>query len=175
MLFILFTLALIVFSLQGMQVDFERFEQLSGFNFYNSSLRVRKYNRTMITLNGTLNVVAPLNRSLMISTDFFHSSLGNQQFNHYPVKLPTQDVCDFMKNFYADYSEYVEDMVNMPEEGECPIAPRTIYVTNKVFPTKAVPPFFPPGLWKVHLINSLNRVEMVRFEIIAKVTNDFSL
>uniref|UniRef100_A0A182WGA5 Glycosyltransferase family 92 protein n=1 Tax=Anopheles minimus TaxID=112268 RepID=A0A182WGA5_9DIPT len=168
MLLVLFSLALIIISLQGIQVDFERFDQLSGYNFYNSSLRVRKYNRTMVTLNGTLAVVATLNRSMVISTDFFHSSRGNQQFNHYPVKLPTQDVCDFMQNFYADYREYVEDMVNMPEEGECPIAPRTIYVTNKIFPTKAIPPFFPPGLWKVFIINSLNNVEMVRFEIIAK-------
>uniref|UniRef100_A0A4Y0BUZ9 MD-2-related lipid-recognition domain-containing protein n=1 Tax=Anopheles funestus TaxID=62324 RepID=A0A4Y0BUZ9_ANOFN len=173
MLLVLFSFSLVVISLQGIQVDFERFEQHSGFNFYNSSLRVRKYNRTMITLNGTLQIVSHLSRNITISTDFFHSSRGNQQFNHYPVKLPTQDVCDFMKNFYADYSEYVEDMVNMPEKGECPIVPRTIYVTNKVFPAKAIPPFFPPGLWKVHLINTLNNVEVVRFEIIAKVTNDF--
>uniref|UniRef100_A0A182LW01 MD-2-related lipid-recognition domain-containing protein n=1 Tax=Anopheles culicifacies TaxID=139723 RepID=A0A182LW01_9DIPT len=173
MLLVLFLLTLVIISLQGKQVDFERFDQLSGYNFYNSSLRVRKYNRTMVTLNGTLEVVTQLNRSMVISTDFFHSSRGNQQFNHYPVKLPTKDVCDFMQNFYEDYREYVQDMVNIPEEGECPIAPRTIYVTNKVFPTKAVPSFFPPGLWKIYVINSMNNVEMVRFELIFKVTGDF--
>uniref|UniRef100_A0A1S4HCX4 MD-2-related lipid-recognition domain-containing protein n=3 Tax=gambiae species complex TaxID=44542 RepID=A0A1S4HCX4_ANOGA len=172
MLFVLYSVLLCVISLHGIQIDFERFDQLSGYNVYNSSLRVRKYNRTMVTLNGTLQVVVPLNKSFMISTDFFHSSRGNQQFNHYPVKLPTRHVCEFMDNFYADYSEHVKDMINMPERGECPIRPRTIYVVNKPFPKEAVPPFFPPGLWKVHLINSVQNVEIVRFEIIAKVNND---
>ncbi|XP_050072350.1 uncharacterized protein LOC126560433 [Anopheles maculipalpis] len=173
MLLTLFTLTLIVISLQGMQIDFERFELLSGFDYYNSTVRVRKYNRTVVMLNGTLDVLATLNKSLIISTDLFHSSLGNQQFNHYPVKLPTTDVCEFMINLHADYQEYLQDIINIPKAGECPILPRTVYIKNMVFPTKAVPPFFPPGLWKVFIISSLNDVEVIRFEMIIKAKNDF--
>uniref|UniRef100_A0A182QRY6 Uncharacterized protein n=1 Tax=Anopheles farauti TaxID=69004 RepID=A0A182QRY6_9DIPT len=241
-MFLWLLFAFFVATLHGIQVDFERIEHLSGFDYFYSTLRVRKYNRTAITLNGTLQILKPLNRSFMmstdifhsslgnqqfnhypmkvptqdvcdfvnfihadygyalelvdnvfpkdecpvvprtmlildrifptkISTDFFHSSLGNQQFNHYPAKLPTQHVCDFMENFYANYADAVADMINMPERDECPIKPRTIYVVNKLFPTHAIPTFFPPGLWKIFLINSLNSSPVVRFEIIIKVKN----
>ena len=64
---LLFSFLLTAICLHGMQIDFERFEQLSGFNLYNSSLRVRKYNRTLVTLNGTLEIVAPLNKTIVVS------------------------------------------------------------------------------------------------------------
>uniref|UniRef100_A0A182TFF8 Uncharacterized protein n=1 Tax=Anopheles melas TaxID=34690 RepID=A0A182TFF8_9DIPT len=97
-----------------------------------------------------------------IRFDLFHSSRGNQQFNHYPVKFPNQPVCKFIDNFYADYSKYVDDMINLPRKGECPIAPRKIYVLNKPFPSKAVPPFFPSGLWKTQILITLNDIEIAR-------------
>ncbi|XP_041775524.1 uncharacterized protein LOC121595545 [Anopheles merus] len=163
---LLFSFLLTAVSLHGIQIDFERFEQLSGFNLYNSSLRVRKFNRTLVTLNGTLEIVAPLNKTIMVSTDFFHSSRGNQQYNHHPAKFPTRDVCDFMSNFYEGYNEHVEDIINMPKRGECPITPRMIYVVNKNFPAKAVPHFFRPGLWKAYMINKIKNVEVSRFEML---------
>ncbi|XP_050078656.1 uncharacterized protein LOC126565514 [Anopheles maculipalpis] len=172
MLFPMFILTLVVLSLQELQVDFERFEQLSGFDYYNSTVRVRKYNRTAVTLNGTLELLKPLSKSVIVSTDLFHSSLGNQQFNHYPMKFPTREVCDFMNTIYTDYREYLEDVINLPDENECPIAPRVIVLNNKIFPSKAVPSFFPAGLWKVYAISSLNDVEIMRFEVIIKVKND---
>ncbi|XP_061519086.1 uncharacterized protein LOC133394114 [Anopheles gambiae] len=182
MLIVLFSFLLSVsITLQVMQIDFERLEQLAGFDIYNSSLRVRKYNRTAVALNGTIHLLVPLNESIMVcrkvtwlisftrtmtfvetdgnlsrvsgnndvkhilivTSDFFHSRLGNQQFNHYPVKFPTQQVCKFLENFYTDYSEYVDDFGNLPAKGECPIKPCKIDILNKPFPAKAVPPFFP--------------------------------
>uniref|UniRef100_A0A8W7PZW4 Uncharacterized protein n=1 Tax=Anopheles coluzzii TaxID=1518534 RepID=A0A8W7PZW4_ANOCL len=207
MLIGLFSLLLSVsVTLQVMQIDFERFEQLSGYDIYNSSLRVRKYNRTAVVINGTIELMVPLYESVMVSSDFFHSRLGNQQFNHYPAKFPTQNVCEFVQrfyedyseycehirfdlfhssrgnqqfnhypvkfpnqpvcefidNFYADYSKYVDDMINLPRKGECPIAPRIIYVLNKPFPSKAVPPFFPLGLWKTQILITLSDIEIAR-------------
>ncbi|XP_035907235.1 uncharacterized protein LOC118509963 [Anopheles stephensi] len=65
-----------------------------------------------------------MRQSVIKSTDLCHSSRGNQQFNHYPVKLPTTNVCQFVQNLYTDYLDYLEDMYNIADEGECPIAPR---------------------------------------------------
>uniref|UniRef100_A0A182Y0G4 Uncharacterized protein n=1 Tax=Anopheles stephensi TaxID=30069 RepID=A0A182Y0G4_ANOST len=172
MLFLLFTFTLFVISLQKIQVDFERFEQLSGFDYYNSTLRVRKYNRTVATLNGTLELLQSLNSSYIVTTDLFHSSRGNQQFNHYPVKFPTQNVCDFMNSIYNDYREHLECVSNLPKQNECPITPRVMSVDNKIFPSKAVPPFFPAGLWKAHAMAWLNDVEVMRFELIIKGKNE---
>ncbi|XP_040167649.1 uncharacterized protein LOC120902729 isoform X2 [Anopheles arabiensis] len=118
MLIVLFSFLLSVsITLQVMQIDFERLEQLAGFDIYNSSLRVRKYNRTAVALNGTIHLLVPLNESIM--------------------------VCKFLENFYTDYSEYVDDFENLPAKGECPIKPCKIDILNKPFPAKAVPPFFP--------------------------------
>uniref|UniRef100_A0A6E8VYH6 MD-2-related lipid-recognition domain-containing protein n=1 Tax=Anopheles coluzzii TaxID=1518534 RepID=A0A6E8VYH6_ANOCL len=176
MLIGLFSLLLSVsVTLQVMQIDFERFEQLSGYDVYNSSLRVRKYNRTAVVINGTIELMVPLSESVMVSSDFFHSRLGNQQFNHYPAKFPTQNVCEFVQRFYEDYSEYCEHVVNLPRNGECPIAPRIIYVHNKPFPAKSVPPFFPTGLWKVQMAHTLNNIEIVRVEVIIKATHDLGI
>ncbi|EAL38993.3 AGAP008957-PA, partial [Anopheles gambiae str. PEST] len=122
MLIVLFSLLLFVsVTLQLMQIDFERLEQLAGFDIYNSSLRVRKYNRTAVAINGTIELMVPLNESVMISTDIFHSPLGNQQFNHYPMKLPSKPLCDFLDMIYAEYSDCLENIYNLPERGTCPI------------------------------------------------------
>ena len=113
--------------------------------------------------------------SAQVTSDFFHSRLGNQQFNHYPVKFPTQQVCKFLENFYTDYSEYVDDFENLPAKGECPIKPCKIDILNKPFPAKAVPPFFPSGLWKAQIKLTLNDVEISRFELITKARNDLGI
>ncbi|XP_040167610.1 uncharacterized protein LOC120902702 [Anopheles arabiensis] len=176
MLSVLFSLLLFVsVTLQLMQIDFERLEQLAGFDIYNSSLRVRKYNRTAVVINGTIELMVPLNESVMVTSDLFHSSRGNQQFNHYPVKFPTQNVCEFLENFYTDYSEYVDDLDNLPAKGECPIKPCKIDILNKPFPAKAVPPFFPSGLWKAQLKLTMNDVEIARFELIIKARQDLGI
>ncbi|XP_053673615.1 uncharacterized protein LOC128723873 [Anopheles nili] len=172
MLRVWFLVALVVGSLQGLEVVFEKIEQLSGFDIYDSTLRVRKYNRTTTTLNGTFTLLTPVDNSYIVSTDLYHSSRGNQQFNHYPMKLPTKRLCDFLEGIYDEYYEYIADIVNLPEKGECPIMPRAGHILNKVFPTKAVPKFAPKGLWKVFVIQALEDVEVSRFELILKVHND---
>uniref|UniRef100_A0A182PLC6 Uncharacterized protein n=1 Tax=Anopheles epiroticus TaxID=199890 RepID=A0A182PLC6_9DIPT len=127
----------------------------------------------MVTLNGSISLLVTLNKSHEISTDFFHSNLGNQQFNHYPVKLQTRDVCDFVDNFHDDYSQFVNDIINFPKKGKCPIEPRTVYVIDKPFPNKAIPTFFPSGLWKVYVMQKMDDVEVARFEIITKFKNNY--
>uniref|UniRef100_A0A4Y0BPI3 Uncharacterized protein n=1 Tax=Anopheles funestus TaxID=62324 RepID=A0A4Y0BPI3_ANOFN len=92
----------------------------------------------------------------------FHSPLGNQQFNHYPMKLPSQRVCDFLNTLHDDYSEYLTNIYNLPERGTCPIYPQDVYTIDKVFPAKAVPAFVPKGLWKAFIIFSLEEEEVAR-------------
>lgn len=46
--FLLGLLFLLLAHLLGIHIDFERTEQLTGFDVYGSTLRVRKYNRTTI-------------------------------------------------------------------------------------------------------------------------------
>uniref|UniRef100_A0A182XGV6 Spaetzle domain-containing protein n=1 Tax=Anopheles quadriannulatus TaxID=34691 RepID=A0A182XGV6_ANOQN len=125
-------------------------------------------------LIGLFSLLLSVSVTMQVSSDFFHSRLGNQQFNHYPAKFPTQNVCEFLQRFYEDYSEYCEHVVNLPRKGECPIAPRKIYVHNKPFPAKAVPPFFPTGLWKVQMAHTLNNIEIPVCEFIDNFYADYS-
>uniref|UniRef100_A0A1S4HDX7 Uncharacterized protein n=2 Tax=Anopheles gambiae TaxID=7165 RepID=A0A1S4HDX7_ANOGA len=160
--------------LLALQIDYERAEQLSGFDMINTTLRVRKYNRTTKVLNGTTASSTILNNSFLISTDIFHSPLGNQQFNHYPMKLPSKPLCDFLDMIYAEYSDCLENIYNLPERGTCPILPLEVHTIDKVFPAKSIPPFVPKGLWKAFIIFTLNDEEVVRLMWMIKVSNDFA-
>uniref|UniRef100_A0A182PLC8 MD-2-related lipid-recognition domain-containing protein n=1 Tax=Anopheles epiroticus TaxID=199890 RepID=A0A182PLC8_9DIPT len=155
-----------------LKIDFERTEQLSGFDVYSSTLRVRKYNRTTIVLNGTFTSKIALDNNYKIVTQLFHSPLGNQQFNHYPMKLPDQPVCDFIDMLHDDYGEYLTNVYNMPKRGVCPIKPQSAYTKNKIFPTNAVPPYLPTGLWKIHIYTMLNETEASKYEWIVKIASD---
>ena len=52
--------------LLALQIDYERAEQLSGFDMINTTLRVRKYNRTTKVLNGTTASSTILNNSFLV-------------------------------------------------------------------------------------------------------------
>ncbi|XP_061519081.1 uncharacterized protein LOC133394113 [Anopheles gambiae] len=170
--FLLGLLFLLLARLLGIQIDFERTEQLTGFDVYSSTLRVRKYNRTTIVLNGTFTSKIVLDNKYVVSTQLFHSPLGNQQFNHYPMKLPTHQLCDFVDMLHDEYGEYLVNVYNMPERGVCPIKPRSAHTINKVFPTKAIPPFLPSGLWKIYIYTSLKEKDVSKFEWIVKISTD---
>ncbi|XP_053666152.1 uncharacterized protein LOC128715296 [Anopheles marshallii] len=169
---LMLTISILPLSL-GLQINFENADQISGFDVMGHTLRVRKYNRTTIVLNGTTTLKTILNNSYVLSTDMFHSPLGNQQFNHYPMKLPSQRVCDFLNTLHDEYSKHLTDIYNLPAHGTCPIYPQEVYTINKVFPADAVPAFVPTGLWKAFIIFSLEEEEVARFVWIVKVSNDY--
>ncbi|KFB52462.1 hypothetical protein ZHAS_00020703 [Anopheles sinensis] len=93
-----------------------------------------------MALNGSLVVRRSAANDIRMSLDLFHSRLGNQQFNHYPMKLPTSGTCDFIDTLRTNYKETLAQIENMPGKGECPVTPRTIYVRDLVFPTDVYPP-----------------------------------
>ena len=55
------TFILCIVSVAGVRIMFENFEQLSGFDETLFELRVRKYNRTMSVLNGSIIIPHPIN------------------------------------------------------------------------------------------------------------------
>ncbi|KFB52465.1 AGAP008958-PA-like protein [Anopheles sinensis] len=110
--------------------------------------------------------------SFVVQTDFFRSSLGNQQFNHYPMKLPTKGMCQFFQNVHDNYHEYIQDIINFPLKGECPIAAREFHLINHIFPSTALPPTFPIGLWKIMLTTEENNIAKIKFAIMIKIYRD---
>ncbi|XP_049284877.1 uncharacterized protein LOC125764558 [Anopheles funestus] len=168
---LLFVIAVV--SIKGIEVIFERIEQLSGFDMFHHTLRVRKYNATTSVLNGSLASCISLNNSYQISTIFFHSSLGNQQFNYYPIKYPPGPLCVSRDLLYNEFRKSFTNVYNLPEKGVCPIEPREIYFLDKIFPTEVVPTFVSVGLWKVFIIVTLDNVEVSRFVLICKVNKYF--
>ncbi|XP_049548258.1 uncharacterized protein LOC125959478 [Anopheles darlingi] len=159
---------------QSIEIVFESFEQISGYELFETTLRVRKYNHTTNVMNGTTDLKIEVNDTLVTSTDLWHSRLGNQQFNHYPMKLPTAGACSFIKSLRDVYEKYIEDIHNLPDGDECPIKARRITITDMVFPSDAVPPIVPKGLWKVFIICSLQGREVSRFKMLLKVHHDVS-
>ncbi|KFB52467.1 AGAP008958-PA-like protein [Anopheles sinensis] len=152
-MFVLLILLQTFIFLQSLAIEvvYEKAEQLLGYDVLSSTLRVRKYNRTTTVLNGTFTFKVDMDDSFMIYTDFLHSSLGNQQFNMYPIKLPTMGMCKFIKFFHDNYPEVYQSIINFPEKGACPITARHFHLIDSIFPTKAIPPTFPKGLWKAVL------------------------
>ncbi|XP_053676645.1 uncharacterized protein LOC128726835 [Anopheles nili] len=133
------------------------------------SLRVRKFNRTMSTLNGTIYIRQPMGDNLKLYTDLFHSRLGNQQFNHYPAKLPTAGFCEFVRNLHAAYGKHLVDIVNGPQPDECPIKAREVYILDKVFPSSTIPPVFPTGLWKMVITGRVDEEDKLRYQMVLHV------
>ncbi|KFB52464.1 AGAP008958-PA-like protein [Anopheles sinensis] len=162
----------ILVTSQALEVAYEKMEQISGFDVLESTLRVRKYNRTTMVLNGTLIIKKEMNNTFVIHSNFYHSPLGNQQWNHYPMKLPARGICEFLYSIYDEYYKYIEDIVNLPKKGECPIMPREAHVYDKVFPSEVIPPVIPKGLWKAILTAKVEDVERTRIELIMKVYSD---
>ncbi|KFB52466.1 AGAP008958-PA-like protein [Anopheles sinensis] len=169
---VLFMLSIAILTIDGTVIIFEKFEQTTGFDVYGGTLRVRKYNRTTSVLNGTFLIKVPVDNTFITDNQAYYSSLGNQQWTHYPIKLPRKGACDFLYSIYDDYYKYIEDIVNLPKKGECPITPREAYIINKIFPSSSLPPVLPKGLWKTTVTMSVNDVVRVGFEIILKAYAD---
>ncbi|XP_053665492.1 uncharacterized protein LOC128714641 [Anopheles marshallii] len=165
--------ALCIVSTVSLKVVFENFVQLSGFDVVLMDLRVRKFNRTMTVLNGSFIVLNPLNDSLQLTLDLFHSRLGNQQFNHYPMKLPSSGCCAFLDNLQLTYKEQVSVIENLPAIGECPVSPRYVNMINFAFPQEVVSMVMPRGLWKALVTAKLDGKELVSYYFLVKGYDDF--
>ncbi|KAL1379686.1 hypothetical protein pipiens_003745 [Culex pipiens pipiens] len=73
-----------------------------------SEMRVRKYNRTVATLNGTLAILQNIGNAYDISLSTARSALGNNQFNEYPMKIPRKSAWDFFHEYWRQYQNYME-------------------------------------------------------------------
>uniref|UniRef100_A0A182QUX1 Uncharacterized protein n=1 Tax=Anopheles farauti TaxID=69004 RepID=A0A182QUX1_9DIPT len=98
--------------------------------------------------------------NILISAEFFHSPLGNNQFSHTPYRLPLLGACDFHRFVMADFREHfeVETIENFPLDVQCPIKARTIIYNGVVLKSTNFPANVRPGLWKasVKLFEVLN-------------------
>ncbi|XP_053673614.1 uncharacterized protein LOC128723872 [Anopheles nili] len=157
----------------GSKAMYERFEQFFGEEYIELDLRVRKYNRTMMTLNGTIYVKQDLNDSLVFSSDVFHSRLGNQQFQHYPMHLPTSGFCEFIKNVHESYATVIADIVNIPMTDDCPVSQRNMLVQDEEFKTEVLPESMAYGLWKMVISGVLNEETVIRFMVSIRLSDNY--
>ncbi|KFB52468.1 AGAP008958-PA-like protein [Anopheles sinensis] len=167
---LLIIVTILIEALVCYKANYERVEQVFGQEYAEIDLRVRKYNRTTTVMNGTMYIRQPLDDNMVFSSDVFHSRLGNQQFQHYPMRLPTSGYCQFIENLHKEYKAVVEDMVNIPNPGECPVTERAIYIHDKVFPPGVLPESLAPGLWKIVITGALvTKPENILFRMMVSV------
>ncbi|XP_053663373.1 uncharacterized protein LOC128712507 [Anopheles marshallii] len=164
---------LCVVSVTGLKVMFENFVQHNGYDYAIFDIRVRKFNRTITTLNGTVTLPIWLDNNTTFSLDLFHSRLGNQQFNHYPMKLPSCGTCDFLDNVQSSYGDHLGSLSNLPAIGECPFSPRDVHVIDFAFPEEAIPKVMPRGLWKALITGRKNGEEVISYYVLVKAYDDF--
>nr|XP_019556272.2 uncharacterized protein LOC109425457 [Aedes albopictus] len=162
----------------GAHVMYEHFRQINGTEFVDAqSVRIRKLNRTTTTMNGTVTVKRPLDNSFTVAMHLFHSPLGNNQFNYYPMKIPTIGVCDFMRKVYPTYYPHFKKAVlNLPPTSDCPIQPRVVYIRDYVVSESLVPEllrFVPKGLWLVRLTGKRNGEILGITETMSKVYSNY--
>uniref|UniRef100_A0A182RJZ2 Uncharacterized protein n=1 Tax=Anopheles funestus TaxID=62324 RepID=A0A182RJZ2_ANOFN len=157
----------------AIKAAYERFEQLFGNEYIDFDVRVRKFNRTEMTLNGTVHVKQPIDNTIVFSTDVFLSRLGNQQFQHYPMHLPTGGFCEFIDHLHEEYPTVIVDIVNIPQLSECPITERSMHIQDKLFPTEALPESLSSGLWKMVISGTLNETVIIRFTFSIRLTDDY--
>lgn len=83
-----------------------------------------------------------------------YSSLGNNQFNEYPMKVPRKKFCQYLAEEYIEYQYVWVDKTNLPyiEKGStdnCPL-PKKEYWIHDLVPIAAwVPPVIPTGYWRL--------------------------
>ncbi|XP_053687040.1 uncharacterized protein LOC128736577 [Sabethes cyaneus] len=136
-------------ALANIDVMYERIEQISGSDLIDfSQIRVRKFNRTHAVLDGTINLLQQLDDSLEVGVRAAYSTLGNNQFVQYPMKLASQKVCEFCNTTWRDYQPYYQNSTNLPKIGECPITPKQFYIRNHIMNSEEFTPFLPRGLWR---------------------------
>ncbi|XP_053665454.1 uncharacterized protein LOC128714606 [Anopheles marshallii] len=157
----------------GVKASFERFEQFFGQEYIDFDLRVRKYNRTEMTLNGTIFVNQPIDDTIVFSTDVFLSRLGNQQFQHYPMHLPTSGLCEFLDHLHEEYPAFIIDIAYIAQPSECPVTERAMHIQDKLFPTEVLPESLSTGLWKMVISGTLNETIIMRYMFSIRLSDDY--
>ncbi|XP_055585435.1 uncharacterized protein LOC129738276 [Uranotaenia lowii] len=136
-----------------MEVELDRFEQTIGFQLINaSSVRVRKFNRAVSVLDGTAEVFQDLGDDYDIQLRAAYSTMGNQQFNEYPMKIGRQGMCKGLNGPYKEYQSLFLNWTNLPAIGNdwyCPLKKMIIEVRNWAPKASWVPDVVPVGYWKI--------------------------
>ncbi|XP_058839871.1 uncharacterized protein LOC131695403 [Topomyia yanbarensis] len=134
------------------EVHLDRFEQLNGFHIANfSAVRVRKFNRTTAIMDGEGELFIDLNERYQFSLTVSYSTLGNNQWNEYPMKVSKDNVCKIMNGIYKDYQSYFVESTNMPRVGDewfCPYPKGRYWIRNFVPRADWVPDVIPAGYWR---------------------------
>ncbi|XP_058814410.1 uncharacterized protein LOC131678352 [Topomyia yanbarensis] len=135
-----------------MEIQFERFEQQLGFHLANfSGVRVRKFNRTTSILDGDGEIFVDVTDEYQIMLTMALSSLGNNQWNEYPVKIAKSRMCSFLNNQYKEYQEYFVESTSFPRVGDdwvCPFPKGRHWVRDFAIEGSWVPDFVPSGYWR---------------------------
>ncbi|KAL1384621.1 hypothetical protein pipiens_013002 [Culex pipiens pipiens] len=138
-------------------IQLERLEQIGGAHLADTSaIRVRKFNRTTFTLNGTFVVYQDLDETYEASLKVAYSRLGNNQWNEYPMKIGQKSVCRAMVEEYQQYQHVFVNSTNLPWVAEgtrsfCPF-PKGAYWIHDLAPDASwVPPVVPAGYWRMTL------------------------
>ncbi|XP_053671500.1 uncharacterized protein LOC128721744 [Anopheles nili] len=160
------------------EIKYERVQQNSGYDMTSfKNLRIRKFNRTISVLNGSIDLFHNLNDSFYASITLSYSTLGNNQFNRSPFKVPLQRMCQFLNTTYRDYRELYRNVTNFPEPGVCPLPAQRYYIKNKVLDSKLINNYFPSGLWRgdfeLHDVNTNQR--LVNVQLFFRVSRQESL
>ncbi|EDS26727.1 conserved hypothetical protein [Culex quinquefasciatus] len=151
----------ILFSLLGLscgtrELHYDYFEQINGTDFAEFNLRVRKLNRTTSILTGEVLLKKPVTDDFTIGVQLFHSPRGNNQFNHYPMKIAPKSVCIITHETWPDFVGFFRDYVeNLIRVDECPVEARTMIFGNVVANDGMLNSYVPTGLWKaiIHCYN----------------------
>ncbi|XP_039431659.1 uncharacterized protein LOC120414516 isoform X2 [Culex pipiens pallens] len=142
---------------EQVRMQLERFEQVSGVEISDcSKLRVRKYNRTVFALDGTINLLVDLDSSYEVTVKVAYSSLGNNQFNEYPMKMARKKICQVMVEEYAEFQHIWANYSNLPQLPKgttrfCPFPKGTYWVKDLQPDAGWIPPVVPAGLWRMTL------------------------
>ncbi|XP_039452829.1 uncharacterized protein LOC120431774 [Culex pipiens pallens] len=165
---------------QKVTLQLERFEQIGGAHFVDSSqLRVRKFNRTAFVLNGTFALLTDIDGSYEGAVKVAYSTLGNNQFNEYPMKLARKRFCDMLVTEYVEYQFIWKNCTNMPyieqETREfCPF-PKGVYWVRDLIPDASfVPRVVPTGLWRMTWMLLLPGEQVAaQFAFYFRITKEF--
>ncbi|XP_039446982.2 uncharacterized protein LOC120426298 [Culex pipiens pallens] len=117
-------------TLQSMTFQLERVEQIGGQGLSDWQIRVRKFNRTTYSLNGTAILLQDLDDSYEVGVNYAYSSLGNNQFNEYPMKLPRKKVC----RYGIDVTPYNVALLNLAVSSTDPQVCIVLFATRLRLP-----------------------------------------
>ncbi|XP_058839862.1 uncharacterized protein LOC131695395 [Topomyia yanbarensis] len=159
------------------EVQLERFEQQVGFHLANfSGLRVRKFNRTTWILDGDTELFVDLSDEYQFSLTWAHSSLGNNQWNDYPMKISKSPMCAFLNGPYKEYQPYFIDNTNFPRIGEervCPFPKGRYWVRNLAPAGVWIPEALAGGYWRfTGSVSDVNDEVLIKYLLFMRIKRE---